>query len=172
MSEQLWAPWRLKYIEAADRAQGCIFCAFPAEGQAHDRENFIVHRGQYAFIILNAFPYSNGHLMIVPYRHTASLEEYADAEMLEVMQLMRVSVRMLRAAFAPHAFNCGLNMGRVAGAGIADHLHWHVVPRWNGDTNFMTVLADTRVIPESLPAVYDRLRAVLDASLVSAPSAE
>ena len=167
MAEQLWAPWRLKYIEAADKQGGCIFCDFPAEGEAHDAANFIVHRGQYAFIILNAFPYSNGHVMVVPYRHTATMETYSPEEMLEVMELTRVSLRMLQAAFGPHAYNCGLNMGRVAGAGIAEHLHWHIVPRWNGDTNFMTVLADTRVIPESLPAVYDRLRAVLPQALKS-----
>ena len=165
MAEQLWAPWRLKYIEAADKAQGCIFCDFPAEGVSHDAENFILHRGEHAFLILNAFPYSNGHLMVVPYRHTSTLEAYTPDEMLDVMTLTRVSIRMLQAAFAPHAFNCGLNMGRVAGAGIAEHLHWHVVPRWNGDTNFMTVLADTRVIPEGLPAVYDRLCAVLPQAL-------
>ncbi len=172
MSEQLWAPWRLKYIETAEKAEGCIFCDFPAQDTAHDPENFILHRGRHAFLILNAFPYSNGHLMVVPYRHTASLEEYTDEEMLEVMELTRVSIRTLRAAFAPHAFNCGLNMGRVAGAGIADHLHWHVVPRWNGDTNFMTVLADTRVIPESLPVVYERLRAALPSALTPSAAAE
>jgi len=161
MTEQLWAPWRLKYIEAADKAQGCIFCDFPAEGAAHDPENFILHRGQYAYLILNAFPYSNGHLMVVPYRHTATLEDYTEAEMLDIMLLTRLATRALQEAFNPHAYNCGLNMGRVAGAGIAEHLHWHIVPRWNGDTNFMTVLADTRVIPESLPAVYERLHTAL-----------
>ena len=157
MTEQLWAPWRLKYIEAADKAQGCIFCDFPAEGETHDRENFILYRSLYAYLILNAFPYSNGHLMVVPYRHTATLEDYTEAEMLDIMLLTRLSIRALQVAFGPHAYNCGLNMGRIAGAGIAEHLHWHIVPRWNGDTNFMTVLADTRVIPESLPAVYERL---------------
>ena len=161
MTEQLWAPWRLKYIEAADKAQGCIFCDFPGQGEAHDEENYIVTRGRYAYIILNAFPYSNGHLMIVPYRHTASLEDYAEEELLEVMQLTRVANRLLTAAFHPDGFNLGVNMGRVAGAGIADHLHWHVVPRWNGDTNFMPVLADVRVIPESLEVVYTRLRAAM-----------
>ncbi len=165
MADQLWAPWRLKYIEAADKAHGCIFCDFPAQDPSHDEENFILYRGEHVFIILNAFPYSNGHLMVVPYRHTATLESYTDAEMLEVMRLSRLSIRMLEAAFGPHAYNGGVNMGRIAGAGIADHLHWHIVPRWNGDTNFMTVLADTRVIPESMPNVYTRLHKHLQAAL-------
>jgi ATP adenylyltransferase len=162
MTEQLWAPWRLKYIESADKAEGCIFCTFPAQGEAHDAENLIVHRGSHAYIILNAFPYSNGHLMVAPYRHTARFEDFTDAEMLEVMHLTRLGLQALDTAFHPEGFNLGVNMGRVAGAGIADHLHWHIVPRWNGDTNFMPVLADVRVIPESLQAVYSRLRAVLE----------
>ena len=165
MTEQLWAPWRLKYIEGADKKQGCIFCEFPAMGEPTDSTNLIVYRGPLAYIILNAFPYSNGHLMVVPFRHTDSLVNYTDAEMLEIMRLTRLSQRLLTAAFKPDGFNLGVNMGRVAGAGIADHLHWHIVPRWHGDTNFMPVLADVRVIPESLSAVYDRLRAVLPISL-------
>src|SRR5579871_72989 len=154
MTDQLWAPWRLKYIESAEKVEGCIFCDFPAQGVEKDAEHLIVHRSEHSYIILNAFPYSNGHLMVVPFRHTARMEEYTDAEMLDVMQLTRLSVRMLTEAFHPHGFNLGVNMGRVAGAGIPDHLHWHIVPRWNGDVNFMPVLADVRVIPESLEAVY------------------
>ena len=161
MTEQLWAPWRLQYIESADKAQGCIFCTFPAAGAAHDAEHLIVHRSEHAYIILNAFPYSNGHLMVVPYRHTADMADYADDEMLDVMRLTRLSIDLLRAAFKPDGFNLGVNMGRVAGAGIADHLHWHIVPRWNGDTNFMPVMADVRVIPESLNAVHRRLTEAL-----------
>lgn len=166
MAEQLWATWRLKYIEGADAVSGCIFCDFPAQPSDNDRQNYILHRGEHAFIILNAYPYSNGHLMVVPYRHTATLDDYTDAELLEVMRLTRVGVRVLTAAFAPHGFNLGTNMGRVAGAGIAEHLHWHIVPRWNGDTNFMTVLGDVRVIPESLSNVYDRLHAKLEQALI------
>lgn len=165
MADQLWAPWRLKYIESAGKTQGCIFCAFPAQGVEHDATNFIVHRSHHAYIILNAFPYSNGHVMVVPYRHTATLDTYTQDEMLDVMRLNRLSVRMLQAAFKPEGFNTGINMGRVAGAGIAEHLHWHIVPRWNGDTNFMTVLADTRVIPEALDVVYQRLQTVLPEAL-------
>ncbi len=161
MTEQLWAPWRLKYIENADKAEGCIFCIFPAEGTDNDEKNLILHRGKHAFIILNAFPYSNGHLMVVPYRHTASFDAFTDEEMLEVMHFTRLSIQLLEETFHPNGFNLGVNMGRVAGAGIADHLHWHVVPRWNGDTNFMPVLADVRVIPESLSVVYSRLKQTL-----------
>jgi ATP adenylyltransferase len=163
MTEQLWAPWRLKYIENADKAEGCIFCLFPAEEPHNDEKNLILYRGKHAFIILNAFPYSNGHLMVVPYRHTSRFEAFEDAEMLEVMHLTRLSIKLLEETFHPNGFNLGVNMGRVAGAGIADHLHWHIVPRWNGDTNFMPVLADVRVIPESLSVVYSRLKQTLEA---------
>ncbi len=172
MTEQLWAPWRLKYIESADKTPGCIFCDFPAQGEAHDAENLILYRGPQAFLILNAFPYSNGHLMVVPYRHTATFEAFTDAEMLDVMHLTRLSIRLLQAVVRPDGFNLGVNMGRVAGAGIADHLHWHVVPRWNGDTNFMPVLADVRVIPESLQVMYARLHAALPEVLEQTPAAE
>ena len=162
MTEQLWAPWRLQYIEAADKTEECIFCVFPSAGTERDEEHGIVHRGKHAYIILNAFPYSNGHLMVVPFRHTSRMEEYIDGELLEVMQLTRLSISLLQTAFKPDGFNLGVNMGRVAGAGIADHLHWHIVPRWGGDTNFMPVMADVRVIPESLAVVYRRLREALE----------
>ena len=165
MTEQLWATWRLQYIESAGGTDGCIFCDFPAQEQANDAENYILHRGERAYIILNAFPYSNGHLMVIPYRHADTLNVLADAEMLDVMRLTRLSVNLLKAAFNPNGFNLGVNMGRAAGAGIADHLHWHIVPRWSGDTNFMTVLADTRVIPASLESVYARLKAQLPVEL-------
>ena len=153
--ERLWAPWRMRYIENADNDDGCIFCTKPAENE--DAENLIVLRGEYAFIIMNAFPYSNGHLMVSPFQHTSSLDELSDAEMLDLMNLTRRSVNLLKAAFKPDGFNIGINMGRIAGAGIADHVHIHIVPRWGGDTNFMTVLGDVRVIPESLEVVYQRL---------------
>jgi ATP adenylyltransferase len=169
MTEQLWAPWRLKYIESADKVEGCIFCDFPAQGEAQDATNLILYRGSCAYLILNAFPYSNGHLMVVPYRHTSRFEDFTDAEMLQVMQLTRLAIRLLQTAFHPDGFNLGVNMGRVAGAGIADHLHWHIVPRWNGDTNFMPVLADVRVIPESLQVVYERLRSALPEALAIEP---
>jgi ATP adenylyltransferase len=157
MTEQLWAPWRLKYIESADKAQGCIFCDLPARDPAQDAESLIVHRGPHAFIMLNAFPYSNGHLMVVPYQHTATFDTFTDAEMLDVMRLTRLSIQLLRAVIRPDGFNLGVNMGRVAGAGIADHLHGHIVPRWNGDTNFMPVVGDTKVLSEHMLATYKKL---------------
>jgi ATP adenylyltransferase len=165
MTEQLWAPWRLQYIESADKTEGCIFCLFPAAGEERHAEHLIVHRAEHAYIILNAFPYSNGHLMVVPLRHTSRMEDFSDAELLEVMHLTRLAISLLKTAFSPDGFNLGVNMGRVAGAGIADHLHWHIVPRWNGDTNFMPVMADVRVIPESLTAVHQRLAEALPNAL-------
>lgn len=165
MTNQLWAPWRLKYIESADKAEGCIFCDFPAQGVEHDARNLILQRGTHVYLILNAFPYSNGHLMAVPFRHTDTLDAYTEAEMGELMQFQRLAVRLLKAAYGPPAFNIGLNLGRAAGAGIAQHLHWHIVPRWNGDVNFMTVMADVRVLPESLEDTYARLSAIMPSVL-------
>ncbi len=158
--DRIWAPWRMAYIENADKAEGRIFCTFPAENR--DEERLILLRGERAFVILNAYPYSNGHLMVTPYRHTANLDDLTDEEMLEMMALTRRAVNLLKAAFHPDGFNIGINMGRVAGAGIADHIHIHIVPRWNGDTNFMAVVGDVRVVPESLFSVYSRLKAKLD----------
>lgn len=158
--QRLWAPWRMRYIASADEADGCIFCKFPA--QTADEENLILLRSEHAFIILNAFPYSNGHLMVSPFQHTASLDDLTDEELLDLMALTRRGVNLLKAAFRPDGFNIGVNMGRVAGAGIADHIHFHVVPRWSGDTNFMPVLGDIRVIPESLQVVYRQLRETLN----------
>jgi len=154
--ERLWAPWRMQYIEQGDKTQGCIFCLLPPEEK--DRENLILHRGKTGFIMLNSFPYNSGHLMVAPYKHVADMYDLADDELLEVNHLVRYGVRLLTAAMQPDGFNLGVNLGRTAGAGIVDHIHWHVVPRWNGDTNFMPVIADTRVLPESLQATYDKLR--------------
>jgi ATP adenylyltransferase len=165
MIEQIWAPWRLQYIESAGKSERCIFCDFPAQGEAHDADNLIVHRSPYGFLILNAFPYSNGHLMVVPFRHTTSMEDYSDEELLDIMKLTRLSLRLLQSAYHPEGFNTGLNIGRVAGAGIANHLHWHIVPRWNGDTNFMTAVSGIRVIPERLENTYKRLRQALPEAL-------
>jgi len=158
--EKLWAPWRMPYIEVK-APSGCIFCEKPR--QAEDAENLILHRGQRTFVILNAFPYNNGHLMVVPYRHVADLTALTLEERDELMALTQWSTRLLAVALRPDGFNVGMNLGRVAGAGIADHLHMHLVPRWNGDTNFMPVVADTRVLPESLQNSYARLRAAMEA---------
>ncbi len=150
MSKPLWAPWRLEYIEQADERPGCIFCD-PDEG-------LVVHRGTTAFVLLNRFPYTSGHLMVAPLRHTGALGELTDAEALEIHRLAAAAIATLTAAYAPHGHNLGWNLGRAAGAGIVDHVHLHVVPRWVGDTNFMPVLADVRVVPEALAATADRLR--------------
>lgn len=154
-TQRLWSPWRMEYIEKADDVPGCIFCVKPAEER--DRKNGILYRGRTAFIMMNAFPYNTGHLMVAPYKHTADLYELSDEELLETSRLVRYSVRLLTAAMNPDGFNLGVNLGRPAGAGFADHVHWHVVPRWNGDTNFMPVVGNTKVLPESLEATYDRL---------------
>ncbi|MCC6444463.1 MAG: HIT domain-containing protein [Armatimonadetes bacterium] len=157
--EKLWAPWRMAYIEIEAPA-GCIFCDKPA--QDRDEENLILYRGSEACVFLNLFPYNNGHLMVVPYQHIASLSELSGSERLEMMDLSARCTEWLKTAFHPDGFNVGINLGRVAGAGIADHLHIHVVPRWNGDTNFMPVLGDAKVLPDSLQNTLRKLRAVVD----------
>ena len=150
----LWAPWRIEYI-TADKDGGCIFCAAAAGQEEHAR--WIVDRGKRCFTILNAFPYASGHLMVAPVRHVGELEQLEEAESNELLALARRAVAALRSAISPHGFNVGLNLGEVAGAGIADHLHLHVVPRWQGDNNFMPVLSDTRVIPQALEATREAL---------------
>lgn len=157
MPEHLWAPWRMKYIEAptGEASPGCIFVELPQ--QDRDRENLILFRGETAFVMLNRFPYTNGHLMIAPYKHTADLGELSDQELLEINQLVAKAVKWITAAFRPQGFNIGVNLGAVAGAGIPDHVHWHVLPRWAGDTNFMTSVGGVRVHPISLEETYDRL---------------
>lgn len=158
LMEQLWAPWRIEYIQKA-RQSGCILCLKPAE--RNDEANFLLYRGEHNFIILNIFPYNPGHLMIAPYRHTASLLDLTDKEAREHFELVKKSLKLLKEVMEPAGFNIGLNLGKVAGAGIADHLHTHVVPRWEGDTNFMPVLSDTKIVSEALTATYRRLKANL-----------
>lgn len=157
--ERLWAPWRIQYITAG-KVEGCIFCNKADEDQ--DEENMILKRGKLSFIMMNAFPYNNGHLMIAPYRHIGDLSLLTDEEMLNVMQMVRDGKELLSKAFSPDGFNIGINLGRVAGAGIEDHVHVHIVPRWNGDTNFMPVLADIKVMPQALAATYQKLKEALD----------
>jgi ATP adenylyltransferase len=146
--EKLWAPWRLEYIQRADEQDGCFLCA-AAEG-GDDEELLVVHRGERAFAILNRFPYAAGHVMVAPVRHGVEFEQLDDPEALEVHRLAGAAMEALRAAMRPDGFNLGWNVGRVAGAGVTDHVHLHVVPRWAGDTNFMPVLADVKVIPQYL----------------------
>ncbi len=152
--EHIWAPWRMAYI-MSDKPDGCILCSKP--GDDEDAANLILHRSAANFVMLNAYPYNPGHLLVAPYRHVASFEELAPGELHDHIDTVSRCIRVLREAFDPAGFNVGANIGKVAGAGIADHVHSHVVPRWQGDTNFMPALADTRVIPEALADTYRRL---------------
>ena len=155
--KQLHAPWRMTYILSEGKAPECIFCAFPARGRAHFREHMILVSQPHAFVMMNKYPYGNGHVMVVPRRHVALPEQLEAAEWAATGELLRDTVGALGRALPSENFNVGMNLGRVAGAGIDQHVHWHVVPRWNGDTNFMPVLADTRVISEHLEATYEKL---------------
>jgi ATP adenylyltransferase len=157
-NQRIWAPWRLEYVKGASKDPGdeCIFCAKPAAGD--DEANLIVHRGERCFVILNLFPYTSGHLMVAPYEHLATLPELDVDTVAETMALAQRAMQVLEAAYSPHGYNVGFNQGRVAGAGVEHHIHMHVVPRWGGDTNFMPVLADTRVMPQSLEESYAALR--------------
>ncbi|HEY4620193.1 MAG TPA: HIT domain-containing protein [Gaiellaceae bacterium] len=157
MTKPLWAPWRLEYIKQAAELEGCVFCDEGA-GALGAAESLLVHRGDAAIAILNKYPYSSGHLMIAPVRHTGSLAELTDDEVLEIHRLSVAAVDVLGHIYGPGGFNLGWNLGHVAGAGIADHVHLHVVPRWSGDTNFMPVLADVKVLPEHLLVTRDRIR--------------
>jgi ATP adenylyltransferase len=154
VTKPLWAPWRLEYVGSADDDEGCVFCR-AAEGD--DEERLVVRRGERAFVLLNKFPYASGHLMVAPFRHGSAFDELSDDEALEVHGLAGRAIAALRAVYRPDGFNAGWNVGRVAGAGIVDHAHLHVVPRWSGDTNFMPVLADVKVLPEHLVETRRRL---------------
>lgn len=145
--ERLWAPWRLEYVQSADEQDGCVFCRAAA---GDDAEHLVVHRGERAFVLLNKFPYASGHLLVAPYRHGVNFAELDQAEILEVHRLGARGLDALAAVYRPQGFNLGWNVGRPAGAGIVDHGHLHVVPRWSGDTNFMPVLGDVKVIPQYL----------------------
>jgi ATP adenylyltransferase len=155
---RIWAPWRLAYVKDAskDIEEDCIFCAKPA--QDDDAGNLIVHRGERSFVILNLFPYTNGHLMVAPYEHVARLQDLPPETTGEMMALAQRAMGRLEEVYEPHGFNVGFNQGRVAGAGVEHHIHLHVVPRWGGDTNFMPVIADTRVMPQTLEQSYESLR--------------
>jgi ATP adenylyltransferase len=146
--DRLWTPWRLAYVTAASKDDlGCVFCAAAVRREA---DPLIVYQGTTCFVILNLYPYNNGHLMVVPARHVGRLADLTDAELDELMHLTRAAEMALEERYHPHGFNMGLNLGKSAGAGVLDHLHMHIVPRWNGDTNFMTVVGETRVLPEAL----------------------
>ena len=164
MAEQLWAPWRFDYVKKADSSSivGCIFVELPKLD--NDRENLILYRGKTAFVMLNGFPYTSGHLMIAPYKHTAEMGELDDEELLEINQLVARAIGWIKKVYSPDGYNVGVNIGRAGGAGIPSHLHWHIVPRWSGDTNFMTTIGEVRVMPQSLESSYDLLKAVVDES--------
>ena len=157
--DHLWSPWRLAYITGGASAEGCVFCSALSDP---DADSLVVHRGRACFVILNLFPYNNGHLMVIPNRHIPSLATATPEELAELIQLTRVAELALTEVYAPHGLNMGINLGKSAGAGILDHVHMHVVPRWSGDTNFMTVVGRTRVLPEELPDAASKLRPVFE----------
>ena len=164
--ERLWAPWRLAYVAAekdiTSLPDDCFLCRDREESR--DAENFVVSRGQYTLTVLNRFPYNNGHVLVAPLAHKATLDELDDNELLACMHELRRLAAVYRQILRPDGFNIGVNLGRAAGAGVPGHLHWHLVPRWSGDTNFMTVIDDVRVVSQSLSALYDLLKLALDAS--------
>jgi ATP adenylyltransferase len=157
VTKRLWAPWRLEYIESADDDPGCLFCRAAEAGG--DDEKLVVHRGRAAIALLNKYPYSSGHLLVAPVRHAGDFAELSDDEALEIHRLAGRGIGALAEAYGPQGFNVGWNLGRIAGAGVVDHVHLHVVPRWAGDTNFMPVLADVKVMPEHLAETRRRLAA-------------
>jgi ATP adenylyltransferase len=159
--ERLWAPWRLEYIKGPAEDE-CIFCTGPAAGE--DVDKYILRRGEHCFTMLNAFPYNNGHLMISPYRHVPSIEELDPPALTELMSAAQEALGALRRAYAPEGFNLGINQGKVAGAGVEHHVHLHIVPRWGADTNFMPVIAGTRVLPQSLDDSYRDLTKAFEAA--------
>jgi len=153
----LWAPWRIKYI--LGKKEGCIFCDKVKENK--DRENYILLRGENAFVILNTFPYSNGHLMVAPYKHVPDLDGLEESELAELMRLVKTCTQILKKALKPEGFNIGANLGKASGAGVEGHIHIHIVPRWEGDTSFISTVGDTKIIPESLDDTYGKLLAAL-----------
>ncbi|MDI6806708.1 MAG: HIT domain-containing protein [Candidatus Aenigmarchaeota archaeon] len=153
--KEIFAPWRIEYVKM-EKPEGCIFCDKPKENK--DEENYILYRGKHNFIILNNYPYNPGHLMVAPYRHVESLEELSKEERYEHFDMVTKGVEVLKKALSPDGFNLGMNLGEGAGAGIKDHVHTHVVPRWKEDTNYMPVIADTKVLPEALASTYKKLK--------------
>lgn len=165
--DKLWSPWRSKYIESfkpgnSNESDECLFCRIIKEDK--DKENFLLHRGKKCFIIMNLFPYNSGHLMIVPYPHAAELKELDEETSLDCMKMINLGCEILNDTIYPHGFNIGANIGRTAGAGIENHIHFHIVPRWSGDTNFMPVLNDIKVVSEAMEDTYSKLKASLAAN--------
>lgn len=155
--DQLWAPWRMSYVSTVDKKdEGCVFCIKPT--QQEDRANHILYRGTTAFVIMNLYPYNNGHLMVIPYQHTSDMLDIPAETASEMWSLLALSKKALSAAIRPDAFNIGMNIGRTAGAGIDQHIHMHIVPRWNGDTNFMPVIGKTKIISQGIDDTYEMLK--------------
>lgn len=153
--DRIWSPWRSSYVRLKKK-KGCIFCqAFKSK---QDKKNYLVHRDKKSFVIMNIFPYNNGHLMVVPRRHIAEFSNLTDEESLSCLRLIKKSCKVLKRVLKPHAFNIGLNLGKDAGAGFARHLHFHIIPRWRGDTNCMPVISNTKVMPQSLDELYQKLK--------------
>ncbi|MFQ6011216.1 MAG: HIT domain-containing protein [Nitrososphaerales archaeon] len=158
--KRLWAPWRLEFVSKATRKMDeCIFCDLPRED--NDESNYIAKRGRSSYVILNSYPYNNGHSMVAPYKHVRNLEDLTNQELLEHFDMVRDVIKALKKIYRPKAFNIGMNLGRSAGAGIADHIHSHIVPRWDGDTNYMPVISDTKIVHESLSSTYKKLSKTL-----------
>lgn len=157
--DNLWAPWRIGYIQGLEKKQGCFIC-HNIENPQQDEDNFVLWRTKSCVVMFNKFPYNNGHLLLAPQRHIGSLEEFNDSELLELIKLVGVSQKALTAAIKPHGFNVGMNIGRCAGAGLPEHLHIHIVPRWDGDTSFMDVCAGTDIISQSMRDLYKQLKTI------------
>ncbi len=161
--KHLFAPWRMKFIRSVHEEEGgCFFCRYRDEPEENDAKNLVLLRGSCSMVVLNRFPYNSGHLMIAPYRHGGRISDLGDDELVEMMKFCKQMVELLTEVGSPHGFNIGFNIGRAAGAGVSDHIHMHIVPRWQGDTNFMPVLGETRVLPQSLEDTYKELKKVLE----------
>jgi ATP adenylyltransferase len=160
--EKLWAPWRMQYIEKSliNDDSDCIFCT--SSDTSKDKGKLVLCRGKNAFVMMNKFPYNNGHLLIAPYRHIGDFPELTDAELLDMQKLLGLCIKAIKASMHPQGFNIGVNLGRVAGAGVEDHVHYHLVPRWSGDTSFLPIFGEVKVISEALDKTYDRLKEEFD----------
>lgn len=160
--DHIWTPWRMAYVCGHDKCEGCVFCTLAAQDARLDAKNYIVYRGERIFAVLNLYPYNNGHILVLPYDHVSTLEDVPAGAQADMMRMAAYLVALMRDLMAPSGFNLGMNIGKAAGAGIDDHIHLHIVPRWQGDTNFMPVVAQARVIPEWLSDTYAKIRSMVE----------